>query len=87
LSLPVGALKLPLVTALSYSCTRSKDWDDILTAHMDEVIARTWTMQSKRLGKHSLKLQEDTKSKKSVGSVKVMFLIGRNKLSLNFISF
>ena len=76
LSLPLSALKFPSITAISYSSSRSKDWDDILTAHTDETFARTWTMQSKRLGKHTLGFAEDAKSKgkekRALGSVKVM---------------
>ena len=71
LSIPIASLKFPPVSALSYSTTRSKDWDDILTAHTDEAVARTWTMKDKRLGKHVFTLAGEKKKGASVGSVKV----------------
>ncbi|KAJ3549357.1 hypothetical protein NMY22_g922 [Coprinellus aureogranulatus] len=76
LGLQVDKLKFPPVTTLSYSPARAKDWDDILTGHADEAVARTWTMQSKRLGKYTLSFAEDTgksakgKEKAPLGSVK-----------------
>ncbi|KAF6763843.1 Utp21 specific WD40 associated putative domain-containing protein [Ephemerocybe angulata] len=82
LSLPVASLKFPPITSLSYSPARAKDWDDILTAHADETFARTWTMQSKRLGKYTLGFADDDsaaskikaelkgKGKATLGSVK-----------------
>ncbi|KAF9557999.1 Utp21-domain-containing protein [Agrocybe pediades] len=63
LSIPLASLKFPPITSLSYSSARSKDWDDILTAHTDETFARTWTMQSKKLGKYSLGFADEPKSK------------------------
>ncbi|KAJ7741593.1 Utp21 specific WD40 associated putative domain-containing protein [Mycena maculata] len=54
LSIPLASLKFPPITSISYSSSRAKDWDDILTGHIDETFARTWTMQNKKLGKHSL---------------------------------
>jgi U3 small nucleolar RNA-associated protein 21 len=70
LSVPLASLKFPVITAISYSGARAKDWDDILTAHSDETFARSWTMLGKKLGKHSLGF-EHGKGKVSVGSVKV----------------
>ncbi|KAI0333500.1 Utp21-domain-containing protein [Cubamyces sp. BRFM 1775] len=72
LSIPIASLKFPPVSALSFSTTRSKDWDDILTAHTDEAVARTWTMKDKRLGKHVFTLSGDKKKGASVGSVKAV---------------
>jgi U3 small nucleolar RNA-associated protein 21 len=63
LSIPLASLKFPPITSLSYSSARSKDWDDIITAHTNETFARTWTMQGKRLGKYSLGFTESTKAK------------------------
>ncbi|KAF9265570.1 Utp21-domain-containing protein [Marasmius fiardii PR-910] len=76
-SVPVASLKLPAATGISHSSARSKDWDDILTAHTDETFARTWTMQGKRLGKHSFSFTEAAKTKGKgrvppVGSVKAV---------------
>ncbi|KAL0578699.1 rRNA-processing protein utp21 [Marasmius crinis-equi] len=77
LSVPVGSLKFPPIIAISHSSARSKDWDDILTAHTDETFARSWTMQSKKLGKYSLSFAEAAKSKGEgrvppLGSVKAV---------------
>ena len=54
---------------------QSKDWDDIITVHTDETFCQTWTMQVKRLCKHSLGLTTDLKAKGQehsiVGAAKV----------------
>ncbi|KAJ6525623.1 Utp21 specific WD40 associated putative domain-containing protein [Mycena capillaripes] len=74
LSIPLASLKFPPITSISYSSSRAKDWDDILTGHTDETFARTWTMQSKKLGKHSLGFADAAKGKSKergvLGSVK-----------------
>ncbi|KAJ7905685.1 Utp21 specific WD40 associated putative domain-containing protein [Mycena olivaceomarginata] len=74
LSIPLASLKFPPITSISYSSSRAKDWDDILTGHTDETFARTWTMQSKKLGKHSLGFADAVKGKSKertvLGSVK-----------------
>ncbi|KAJ1309936.1 hypothetical protein OPQ81_006695 [Rhizoctonia solani] len=54
LAIPVSHLKLPAITALAYSSTRSKDWEDVLTAHTGETFARTWSVREKKLGKWSM---------------------------------
>ena len=70
LSVPLSSLKHSSVAALSFSTTRYKDWDDILTAHSDEAYARTWSMLNKRLGKHALEVAENGKSR-TIGTIKV----------------
>ncbi|QRW15106.1 U3 small nucleolar RNA-associated protein 21 [Ceratobasidium sp. AG-Ba] len=54
LAIPVSHLKLPAITSLSYSSTRSKDWEDVLTSHTGETFARTWSVQNKKLGRWSM---------------------------------
>ncbi|KAG9103326.1 hypothetical protein FRC06_011382 [Ceratobasidium sp. 370] len=54
LAIPISHLKLPAITSLSYSSTRSKDWEDVLTSHTGETFARTWSVQNKKLGKWSM---------------------------------
>jgi U3 small nucleolar RNA-associated protein 21 len=75
LSIPVASLKIPPINSISYSTARSKDWDDILTAHTDETFARSWTMLNKRLGKHTLGFADPVKGKSKernvLGSIKV----------------
>jgi U3 small nucleolar RNA-associated protein 21 len=77
LSIPLASLKFPPITSISYSSSRAKDWDDILTGHTDETFARTWSMQNKKLGKHSLAFADSHKGKLkergALGSVKVGF--------------
>lgn len=82
LSIPLASLKFPPVASISYSTSRTKDWDDIVTAHTDEPFARTWTMLGKKVGKYSLGLADNHKSKnkgKSLGN------IGSIKVILSFI--
>ncbi|KAI8452425.1 WD repeat-containing protein 36 [Phakopsora pachyrhizi] len=55
---PISSLRLPLVTFMSFSTSRSKDWDDLLTCHQGSSQARSWSVQNKRIGKHSLSLRE-----------------------------
>ncbi|KAH8106793.1 Utp21-domain-containing protein [Cristinia sonorae] len=74
LSIPVASLKIPPVSAISYSSARSKDWDDILTAHADEDFVRTWTMKDKKIGKYSLSLSPDTKKGPQTGSAKAVWI-------------
>lgn len=50
-----SALKFAPVTGMSFSAARAKDWDDLLTAHKDESVGRTWSVQNLRLGKHTFK--------------------------------
>lgn len=71
LSIPLASLKFPPVTNLSFSSARTKDWDDVLTAHTDETFARTWTVLGKKLGKYSLGFVDVSTKKGPVGSVKV----------------
>ncbi|KAF9447264.1 Utp21-domain-containing protein [Macrolepiota fuliginosa MF-IS2] len=74
LSIPIASLKFPPINAIAYSTTRSKDWDDILSAHTDETFARSWTMLNKRLGKYTLGFVDPGKGKgkerNPLGSVK-----------------
>lgn len=71
LSIPIASLKFPAISALSYSTIRTKDWDDILTAHTDEAVARSWTMKDKRVGKHVFTVAGEKKKGAAIGSVKV----------------
>lgn len=47
-----SSLKLPLITSISYSTARSKDWDDVVTASQGESLGRAWSVERKRVGKH-----------------------------------
>lgn len=72
LSVPVASLKFPPITAFAYSATRSKDWDDVVTAHADETFARTWSVQGKKLGKYAFDINAKDKKGGAVGSVKAV---------------
>ncbi|KAF7967205.1 hypothetical protein HWV62_35121 [Athelia sp. TMB] len=72
LSIPLASLKFPPVTGLSFSSARTKDWDDVVTAHTDETFARTWTVLGKKLGKHSLGFVDGPKKKGPAGSLKAV---------------
>ncbi|KAL9936349.1 hypothetical protein V8E36_004417 [Tilletia maclaganii] len=50
LSLPLSSLKLQPATDLSFSTTRSRNWDDVLSAHRGSATAHTWTVRDKRMG-------------------------------------
>ncbi|KAG8927888.1 hypothetical protein FRC01_006761 [Tulasnella sp. 417] len=58
LNMPVSNLKFPPITSISYSNTRSKDWEDVVTTHQNEAIGRTWHVQNKRCGRWLFKLPE-----------------------------
>ncbi|KIP12285.1 hypothetical protein PHLGIDRAFT_124190 [Phlebiopsis gigantea 11061_1 CR5-6] len=82
LSIPVDSLKLPPITALSYSMTRAKDWDDVLTGHTDETFARTWSVKDKKMGKHTFALQGEKKKGVPVGSVKAVCVTACGNFSI-----
>ncbi|EIW66765.1 hypothetical protein TREMEDRAFT_45592 [Tremella mesenterica DSM 1558] len=58
LGMSVSELKLAPITALSSCSIRSKDWDDVLTAHQDEPGARTWKVLDKKMGGHLLEVDD-----------------------------
>lgn len=58
LGVSVGSLKAPPITAISSSATRSKDWEDVITAHADDAFARSWRVQEKRLGQWEFEVDE-----------------------------
>ncbi|TKY89449.1 hypothetical protein EX895_001980 [Sporisorium graminicola] len=61
LSIAVSSLKLPAASSLSFSLTRSRDWDDVLTTHHGRQFANTWTVRDKRMGKKPLAASADRK--------------------------
>ncbi|SPO27880.1 related to UTP21 - U3 snoRNP protein [Ustilago trichophora] len=61
LSVSVSSLKLPTASSLSFSLTRSRDWDDVLTTHQGRQFANTWTVRDKRMGKKPLPGSADRK--------------------------
>jgi U3 small nucleolar RNA-associated protein 21 len=58
LGVSVDNLKSQPIIGISSSSTRSKDWDDVLTAHAEDSSARTWRVQDKRLGDWMFDMEE-----------------------------
>ncbi|WVQ96671.1 hypothetical protein IAU59_003777 [Kwoniella sp. CBS 9459] len=58
LGVTVDHLKYPQITSISSSSIRSKDWEDIVTAHADDAVARTWRVQEKRLGPWAFEVED-----------------------------
>ncbi|GAA5939662.1 hypothetical protein JCM10213_009155 [Rhodosporidiobolus nylandii] len=52
-----STLKLPLITSLAYSTSRSKDWDDVVTVSAEEERGRSWSVENKRAGKHTFEAE------------------------------
>jgi U3 small nucleolar RNA-associated protein 21 len=59
LSVKAMSLKFQPITAIASSSTRSKDWEDVVTAHVDDRFARTWRVQEKKAGRWSFDVAED----------------------------
>jgi U3 small nucleolar RNA-associated protein 21 len=61
---------------MSFSTTRAKDWDNVITGHAEDTFARSWSMQNKKVGKHTFGFAEDIKGKGkerlTLGSCKVL---------------
>eukprot|EP00842_Homolaphlyctis_polyrhiza_P001778 jgi/Hompol1/2600/HPOL_006068-RA len=52
----IDALKFPVITDFSASCVR--EWDNVVTCHANQTVARTWNFERKALGKHVLPSQD-----------------------------
>ncbi|GAA5967551.1 hypothetical protein JCM11641_005691 [Rhodosporidiobolus odoratus] len=52
-----SSLKLPLITSLSYSTSRSRDWDDVVSVSADETLGRSWSVEGKRAGKWTMEAE------------------------------
>ena len=51
--------KLPTVIDMSIELARAGEWDNLVTAHENSSVARTWNSKTKRLGSHLLKTGDD----------------------------
>lgn len=58
LGVSVDNLKYPPVLGMASSSTRSKDWEDVLTAHSEDSVARTWRVSEKRLGQWAFEVED-----------------------------
>ncbi|RGB38492.1 Utp21 specific WD40 associated putative domain-containing protein [Rhizophagus diaphanus] len=61
----VDELKFPQITDFSSSESKQKEWDNILTCHINDSRARTWSFQRKALGEHIFKTLDGTSIKAS----------------------
>nr|KAJ3420432.1 hypothetical protein HK105_005678 [Polyrhizophydium stewartii] len=50
----IDALKLPQIVQFSANTAKEKEWDNIITCHINQTVARTWHFQRKAIGKHQL---------------------------------
>lgn len=51
--------KFPEVIAMAIENARLGEWENVITAHRDEKIARTWNMSSKRVGRWTFSTNDD----------------------------
>ncbi|RIA88602.1 Utp21 specific WD40 associated putative domain-containing protein [Glomus cerebriforme] len=59
----IDELKFPQITHFSSSESRQKEWDNILTCHLNDSRARTWSFQRKALGQYVFKTLDGTSIK------------------------
>ncbi|KAI8062716.1 Utp21 specific WD40 associated putative domain-containing protein [Gongronella butleri] len=52
-NLKMQDLKLPLITDFACCTAKQKEWDNILTSHLNDVAGRTWSTKNKVLGSHT----------------------------------
>ncbi|KAG2180209.1 hypothetical protein INT43_003998 [Umbelopsis isabellina] len=64
-NLKIDELKLPQITQFAASERKQKEWDNILTCHLNDNGARTWSYKNKVLGKHVMQTK-DTSAVKAV---------------------
>lgn len=58
MGLSADDLKLPPITALSSSATRSRQWEDVLTVHAEDNVARTWKAMDSRIGAWAFEMEQ-----------------------------
>ncbi|ORX58325.1 WD40 repeat-like protein [Hesseltinella vesiculosa] len=46
-------LKLPVITDFACCTAKQKEWDNILTSHLNDVAGRTWSTKNKAVGSHT----------------------------------
>ncbi|CAO3658833.1 unnamed protein product [Umbelopsis ramanniana] len=64
-NLKIDELKLPQITQFAASERKQKEWDNILTCHLNDNGARSWSYKNKALGKHVMQTK-DTSAAKAV---------------------
>jgi U3 small nucleolar RNA-associated protein 21 len=47
-------MKFPPIISIVQENSREGEWDNVLTAHQDELFARTWNSKNKKIGKYKL---------------------------------
>lgn len=59
----VDELKLPYPTSVSSATLRERDWDNIVTCHLNSNVAKSWSFSSKSIGKYDFKSMDGTNVK------------------------
>ena len=54
----VDELKLPFPVQFASATTRERDWDNVVSCHLNTNVARTWSFERKAIGKHILKSKD-----------------------------
>ncbi|KAK9475557.1 Utp21 specific WD40 associated putative domain-containing protein [Dipodascopsis tothii] len=52
--------KFSEITAIAFESSRASDWENVITAHKNEVFARTWSSQSGIVGRWQLRTADKT---------------------------
>ena len=60
---PTEETRLPYIVDFDGYDSKINDWDNILTAHVNDHFVQSWSMKNLVLGKHSLKTTDDTPAK------------------------
>ncbi|KAG8892661.1 hypothetical protein FRB99_002551, partial [Tulasnella sp. 403] len=73
---PIMNLKFSPITSLSFSRTRSKDWEDVITTHMNESYARTWRVENKTCGRWLFKPPPEEKHASAIAKSAIVSACG-----------
>jgi len=63
-ALSTSQTEVPLVDKMAWNTAKRLEWDDLITISHGEKIARTWSVQNKKLGKHVFDLGSVNSSRK-----------------------
>lgn len=64
----VEELRLPFPVEFSASPSRERDWDNVLSCHLNTNVAKTWSFDRKALGQFELKSQDGSNIKSTAMS-------------------
>ncbi|KAI8926926.1 Utp21 specific WD40 associated putative domain-containing protein [Entophlyctis helioformis] len=69
INMHIDALKLPQIVQFAANQAKEKEWDNVLTCHMNQSVARTWNHQRKAIGRFSFATQDGSAVKSVALSV------------------